>query len=64
MAAASKGSMEVWLVPSFCERINLVTNQVVAKRNILIAPDKINMLTTILMSRELMNPMMESHAHL
>ena len=44
MATASKDQIGTWLASSFCERFNLVANQVVTKENYLLYPDEIDML--------------------
>ena len=51
MTTASKGSIGTWLASIFCERVNLVENQVVTKGNDLLAPDKIDMLKNLRMNR-------------
>ena len=63
MATDSKGSTGALLASSFCERRNLVANQVVANVNYSLAPDETDKLKTLLMSRDLMKHVRKSHDH-
>ena len=64
MVAASKVSIVEWLASSFYKRDDSVANKEVTKGNTLLAPDEIDMLATLRMSKEFMRFMRESHAHL
>ena len=64
IAAASKGSTGARLALSFCERVNSVANQAASKGITLLAPDEAGALATLRMSRELVELMRESRAHL
>ena len=64
IATDSKGSIGTCLASSFCERVNLFVNQVVTKVNNFLAPNAIDVLTTLRMNIEFMKFMRKYHSYL
>ena len=54
IATISRGSIETFLVSSFCERINSAGNLVMTDGNTMLGDEELNMMATLRMNRDFM----------